>query len=57
MPTSKTNAPRDDNAQPVLTGVSNQTTTIGDIDFVQDETPVPVAVNPATGAVIIEAAP
>jgi len=56
MPDSKDKAQKDSNRTPTLIGVSNQTTTIGDIDFVQDETPVPVSVNPTTGAVILEAA-
>lgn len=56
MPDSRKIAPRDENREPTLIGVSNQTTTIGDIDFVQDQTPVPIAVNPATGAVVLEAA-
>jgi len=48
-------APRDENRAPTLIGVSNQTITIGDITFTQDVTPVPIAVNPATGAVVLEA--
>jgi hypothetical protein len=56
MPDSKNIAPRDANRVPVLIGVSNKNATIGGIVFVQDETPVPVAVNPSTGAVKIESA-
>jgi hypothetical protein len=56
MPDSKNVAVKDANRVPVLVGVSNKNATIGGITFVQDETPVPVAVNPSTGAVKIEAA-
>jgi len=56
MPDSNDRAVKDENYVPVLTGVSSQDITIGDKVFVQDETPVPIAVNPATGAVILEPA-
>jgi len=46
MPTSKTEAPREENFVPVLIGVSS----------VDQSTPVPVAVNPTTLAVIVEIA-
>ena len=55
MPTSRTIAKREENRVPTLIGVANQTITIGDTNFVQDVTPVPIAVNPATGAVVLEA--
>jgi hypothetical protein len=48
-------APKDENRVPTLLGVSNQTATIDGKDYVQDETPVPIAVNPVTGAIIVEA--
>ncbi len=56
MPNSKDIAPRDENRNPTLIGVSSVTTTINGIVFTQDETPVPIAVNPATGAVKVEVA-
>ena len=51
MPTLKPKAERDENRVTTLIGVSDQTITIGDQNFIQDETPVPVAVNPVTGAI------
>ena len=54
MPDSRDIAVRDENREVVMTGVSSTTTTIGSIDFVQDETVVPIAVNPATGAIKTE---
>ena len=56
MPNSVKIAIRDANRVPTLIGVSKTTETIADIDFVQDTTPVPVAVNPVTGAIVLEAA-
>lgn len=47
-------APRDDNRKPTLLGVSSTTETIEGVDYVEDVTPVPIAVNPATGAIILE---
>lgn len=54
MPTSKTNAVRDDNRVPVLIGVSSETITIGGVDFIEGITPVPIAVNPVTHRMIVE---
>ena len=54
MPNSRKSAPKDANREPTIMGVSSQTITIGEINFVQDETPVPIAVNPVTGAVKTE---
>ena len=54
MATSKKIASRDENRVVVLIGVASKTATVGGIDFVKDETPVPIAVNPATGAIIVE---
>ena len=54
MPTSRTIAKREENRVPTLIGVASTTVTIGDTNFVQDVTPVPVAVNPVTGAILIE---
>lgn len=51
MPTSRDSAKKDDNRVPTMIGVSNQTTTISGKSFVQNETPVPIAVDPATGAI------
>lgn len=51
---SKTYAPRDDNRIVVLIGVASQTITIGGVVFIQGETPVPIAVNPSTGAIIVQ---
>ena len=56
MPTPRKKAKKDANQIPTLIGVSNQTTTVEGEDFVQDETPVNIAVNPTTGAVVLEAA-
>jgi hypothetical protein len=47
MPTPRVDAPRDDNREPTVIGVSK----------VDMETPVPIAVNPTTGAVIVEVSP
>jgi len=54
MPTSQTDAPRDNNRVTVLTGVSSQTITIDGVDFVEGETPVPVAVDPTTNKIKLE---
>ena len=56
MPNSKNKAPRDENRITVIVGVSSSTTTLDGIDFVEGETPVPIAVNPVTGAIKFEAA-
>lgn len=48
--TSRVDAPRDDNRVAVLVGVASETTG----DFIEDVTPVPIAVNPLTGAIILE---
>lgn len=50
--TSDNKAKRDENRVTTLIGVSSETVTIGTIDFVTGETPVPVAVNPVTGAIL-----
>lgn len=44
MPTSREDAPRDDNFEPTIIGVSS-------VDLAD---PVPVAVNPTNNAVIVE---
>ena len=54
MPNSKNKAPKDENRVPVVMGVSSTTTTIDGVSFVEGETPVPVAVNPVTGAIKLE---
>ena len=51
---SKTKAERDENREPTLIGVSDSTETISDVDFEEGVTPVPVAVNPVTHAVILK---
>ena len=54
--TSDNKAKRDENRVTTLIGVSSETTTIGGIIFVTGETPVPVAVNPTTGAILTKSA-
>ncbi len=49
-------AKKDENRVPTMIGVSSETITIGSTDFIQDVTPVPIAVNPTTGAVLLEQA-
>jgi len=56
MPTSRTNAPRDDNRVTVLIGVASETITIGGVDFVEGVTPVPIAIDPVTHRMKVEAA-
>jgi len=52
MPTSRKDAPRDENRVPTLIGVASETTG----DFIKDVTPVPIAINPVTKALQVEAA-
>jgi hypothetical protein len=54
MPTSRTVAKKDENRVPTLIGVSSETTTINGVVFTEGVTPVPVAVDPITGAIILE---
>lgn len=54
MPTSRTTAPRDENGKPTLLGIASTTVTIGGIVFTQNVTPVPIAVNPTTHAILLE---
>jgi len=44
----------DENRVGTLIGVSSETITLNGIDFIEGITPVPVAVNPLTYAVIVE---
>lgn len=52
----RSNASLDQNRVPTLIGVSSVTDTINGIEFIEGVTPVPVAVNPVTGAIIVEEA-
>ena len=50
----RSDAPRDNNRVPVLVGVASQTITVNGINYVKGVTPVPVAVDPTTNAIIGE---
>ena len=54
MADSDDKAKRDANRVPTMIGVSSQNTTIAGKVFVAGTTPVPIAVNPTTGAIILE---
>jgi hypothetical protein len=56
MPSSRFIAKKDDNRVAVLIGVSSKNITIGEKTFEKGKTPVPVAVNPATGAIQLTSA-
>lgn len=47
-------AERDQNRTTTIMGVASETITIGDITYVEGITPVNIAVNPTTGAIIVE---
>ena len=47
-------ASRDQNRVTTIMGVASETITIGDIEYIEGETPVNIAVNPVTHAVLIE---
>lgn len=51
----RSDAPRDENRVTVLIGVSSSTGTVNGISYVTGVTPVPVAVDPTTHAIVIEA--
>lgn len=54
MPNLPKNATRDDDRVPVIMGVSSQTVTINGVNYVTGVTPVPIAVDPVTGKIILE---
>ena len=49
-------APKDDNRVSTLLGVASTTTTVSGVSYTAGITPVPIAVNPVTGAIIVEEA-
>jgi hypothetical protein len=56
MPNPRPTGKRDDNRVVTIMGVSSTNTTIAGKTYVTGQTPVPIAVNPVTKALIIEAA-
>ncbi len=54
MPTASTDAPRDNNRQPVLMGVADRTGTYNGKDYVEGVTPVPIAVDPTTNRMKVD---
>ena len=55
MPTSRDKAKKDENRVSTLIGVASETVTINGTVFTEGVTPVPVAVDPTTGGIVLEA--